>query len=39
VLVGSDEQKMEQALTTVRFVLPRAAFNIGKVRQKIHPVA
>lgn len=34
VLVGSDEQKMEQALTTVRFVLPRAAFNIGKVRQK-----
>ena len=34
VLSGSDEQKLKQALKTIRFVLPRAALNIGTVREK-----
>lgn len=34
VLSGSDAEKMEEALSTVRFVLPRAALNIGIIREK-----
>ncbi|MFQ5708985.1 MAG: SMP-30/gluconolactonase/LRE family protein [bacterium] len=34
VLQGSENQKLEQAVRTIKFILPRAAFNIGKTRQK-----
>ncbi len=34
VLKGSDQEKLDQALSTVRFILPRAALNIGVVRER-----
>lgn len=34
VLSGTEDEKLEQALATVQFVLPRAALNIGIVREK-----
>jgi TolA-binding protein len=33
-LSGTDDEKLEQALRTIRFVLPRAALNIGMIREK-----
>jgi len=34
VLVGSESDKLEQALATIRLILPRAALNIGAVRER-----
>ena len=34
VLTGSATEKAEQALATVRFILPRAALNIGPIRDR-----
>ncbi len=34
VLAGDKDEKLEQALATIRFVLPRAALNIGVVRAR-----
>lgn len=34
VLTGTDQQKLQLTLATVRFFLPRAALNIGETREK-----
>ncbi len=34
VLTGTPQDKVEQALATVQFILPRAALNIGTVRER-----
>jgi hypothetical protein len=34
VLAGSDEQKIQQVMTSIRFMLHRAALNIGSRREK-----
>ncbi|MFQ5864171.1 MAG: SMP-30/gluconolactonase/LRE family protein [bacterium] len=34
VLRGTDKEKLEQALNTIRFILPRADLNIGTIRER-----
>lgn len=34
VLEGTDDEKLQQVLSTIRFILPRAALNIGRVRAR-----
>ena len=34
VLVGSDDEKLTQARSTIMFILPRAALSIGMTREK-----
>lgn len=34
VLKGDDYEKLNKAMATIRFILPRAAFNIGEARGK-----
>ena len=34
VLTGSDTEKLEQAFSTIKFILPRAALTIGVTREK-----